>query len=81
MLILNYTKRTALRTTILAVFDIYNCMWHNGIPFSLCNMIDHVGLAARLARIPASTLMCVYAHINPSVKRVLDTSIMTSKVN
>ena len=30
-----------------------------GIPFSLCYMIDHVGLAARLARIPVSTLMCV----------------------
>ena len=44
-------------------------------------MIDHVGLAARLARIPVSTLMCVYAHINPSVKRVLDTSIMTRKVS
>ena len=41
-------------------------------------MIDHVGLAARLA-LPVSTLMCVYAHINPSVKRVLDTSIMTRK--
>ena len=54
-----------------------------GIPFSLCYMIDHVGLAARLARIPVSTTMfvCVYAHINPSVKRVLDTSIMTRKVN
>ena len=47
-------------------------------------MIDHVGLAATLARIPVSTLMCdvfVYAHTNPSVKRVLDTSIMTRKVN
>ena len=43
-------------------------------------MIDHVGLAARLARIPVSTLMRVYAHINPSVKRVLDTSIMTRKL-
>ena len=52
-----------------------------GIPFSLCFLIDHVGLAVTLARIPVSTLMCVYAHINPSVKRVLDTSIMTRKVN
>ena len=53
-----------------------------GIPISLCYMIDHVGLAARLARIPVSTLnVCVYAHINPSVKRVLDTSIMTRKVS
>ena len=44
-------------------------------------MTDHVGLAATLARIPVNTLMCVYAHINPSVKRVLDTRIMTRKVN
>ena len=44
-------------------------------------MIDHVGLAARVARIPVSTLACVYAHINPAVKRVLDRSILTRKVN
>ena len=34
-----------------------------GIPFSLCYMIDQVGLAARLARIPVSTLMCVCMHV------------------
>ena len=65
------------------MFNYTNIYIAYGIPFSLCYMIDHVGLAARLARIPVSTLMCVcvYAHIKPSVKRVLDTSIMTRKVS
>ena len=44
-------------------------------------LIDHVGLAARLAPYTCKyTYVCVYAHIHPSVKRVLDTSIMTRKV-
>ena len=53
------------------------CIWHT----LLTVLYDHVGLAAGLACIRLCTFMCVYAHTNSKVKRVLDTNTMTRIVH
>ena len=90
MLILNYTKRTPLRTTILAVFSlVFPKLWPLDFVF-INHLLVYINIyvvygtpfslyymimSDLLPDLPVCVYGHLYAHTNSKIKRVLDTNI------